>query len=313
MKIRSMILVTLLACAVYSQDSTKTETPVGNDWPPGFEQTIVDLDFANLTLDLVLRAIAQKYRLNLFIEEGQKYRTTMRLSDISVKDALEVIADQYEYQIKISNGVVRLLKPVPEIDVPQKPILSIVIAGDSLSIDVEKIPLNEILNEISELASVNIILPPDIKSEITMKFSPIPLEKGLGIILASAQLKYEKKDDIFFIKKTFKYVEGGKNKKKSGTYYLDVNGSSISLEAIDTPLETILMEIANQLALDIVFIKPVTGEVNAKFSNVDKLEVMDVLFKGTNFTYRKEGDLYFIGDRSQLDMNCKSSEHLGHI
>ena len=76
------------------------------------------------------------------------------------------------------------------------------------------------------------------------------------------------------------------------------NGFLVSLNVSDADIGDVLDEISHQANLSIIRYGDVRGAINAKMANVPLEDALSLLFQGTNFTFRKQDDIYLVGEKS---------------
>ena len=74
------------------------------------DRKISNLDFKNTDLKDLMRLIATKYNLNIFVDENINLKLTMHLSDVTVKEALKFILDNNNLEIKKYGSIYKIVK-----------------------------------------------------------------------------------------------------------------------------------------------------------------------------------------------------------
>ena len=109
------------------------------------------------------------------------------------------------------------------------------------------------------------------------------------------------------------YVEGTEGRQTGPSFWINMQDSLITLDVTNAELNRTVRETANQAGVDIFLLGDLKGNVNAQCKNVSFDNVLNYLFKGTNYTFRQEDDIYFIGDKSMSGMGTIHLIRLNHI
>ena len=76
--------------------------------PPGCLLTIQYLDFKNTDVKDILRGLAEKYKLNVFVDDDVNLRITIHLTQISVYEAIKFIVDENGLCLKQQGNIFKI-------------------------------------------------------------------------------------------------------------------------------------------------------------------------------------------------------------
>src|SRR3989339_1436524 len=106
-----------------AQSQTLLPETVVADLPISDSLVIPSLDFKSADIRDVLRAIATKYNLNVWLAPEVRGEIPVHLTNIKVKDALKFVIERYGYTYKYRNNVIEVSKPpLVKVEVVKPPI-----------------------------------------------------------------------------------------------------------------------------------------------------------------------------------------------
>ena len=85
---------------------------------PGMEQTIERLDYKDADLRDIVRLLATRYDLNIFVDNAIDKRITLHLAKVKVRDALNFIAKENDLILQQTGNIYKIHPPPPP---PEKP------------------------------------------------------------------------------------------------------------------------------------------------------------------------------------------------
>ena len=297
------LLVVCTTAVSFSQgailpDSIKVQFPVNNrtDFlvPTGALKKIELLDFKNTDIKDVIRGIAKKYDLNIFVENDINQRITLRLTNVRVGDALRFITKENGLKLILDKNIYKIIKPVVAKPKPKPLVLSY--ADGLLSLDLNGEDVRRVVRAINEVSGRSIVMERNVQGKLTGYLKKVPFEEGLITLMKSNGFSVHKKDNIYIIASN--YFSRKTEKSPKGSFWIGVKDSLITLDIIGGDLNKVIFEISNQLGVNVFTYSILKGKINAHCKDVPFEKVLDYLFRGTNYTYRREGNVYFIGDKS---------------
>ena len=260
----------------------------------GIHAMIELLDFKNAEVKDVFRGLAKKYNLNIFVDDAIAQRITLHLSNISVENAIQFIAEENGLVLTCDNGIYKIM--LPEIPKPQPKPLLIDYKDALLSLNIENEPLEKVVQRLSEISQRSILLNHGTSGSISGQLQSVPFETGLQLLMKTNGFVVREKNGVFIIERDG-LARSGSSKESGPSFWIDVQDSLISLDVSNANLTDVILEISNQLDVDIFTYGKIEGQINAHCSLVPFESVLAYLFKGTNYTFRKEDNIYFIGDK----------------
>ncbi len=267
------------------------------------------LDFKNTDIKDILRGLAKKYNLNVFIDNSINQRVTLRLSNISVISALKFITDEYNLELIKKGNIYKVVRP----DLPQpepKPI-NVEYSEGLISLDLQTVDIHRAIKLISEKSRKNIIVDQGVGGTITGYLEKAEFQNGLETLLVSNGYEFRRRGQIFIVSQ--KNISREDDRTKGKDFWVQVDDSLITLEAINADLSRTINGAARELDIDIFTYGKVEGKVNARCKGRSFDQLLNFLLKGTNYTFRKEDDIYFIGDKKVSGLSSSRLIKLNNI
>lgn len=263
----------------------------------------------NTPLKDVFRSLATKYNLNIFVDDAISQQITVRLTDISVHEAVEFLASEYDLLLSLKGTIYKVRMPEPVKPEP-KP-LNIRYKNNRLTLDIHSEPLDKVIYTIQEKTGKNIILNRGVDGRVTGFLQDVAFESGLSTLLKSNGFVMRTKEDIYIIDRDGRTRAGETGEQKS--FWVDVQDSLLYVEVIEGELNIIIQEAAGAMGINVIMLSPISGKLSARFNGLTFDRMLDYLFKGTDFTYRKDGDVYLLGDKKISGMASIRLIKLGHL
>ncbi|MEW6096100.1 MAG: secretin N-terminal domain-containing protein [bacterium] len=158
-------------------------------------------------------------------------------------------------------------------------------AEESITIDFKDADINDVLRALALQQKVNIVTDEPIKGRVTIHLTKVPFETGLMALLNAHGLTYEKKGDIYKVKKL--------TPKKP--YTLAVERGYLTLDAKKVDINEILQEISLESGVNIITDRSVVGEVSIYLKNVPVEIGLERILRTGGFKYQKVKGIYVVG------------------
>ncbi|MBN1781873.1 hypothetical protein JW948_12150 [bacterium] len=268
------------------------------------------LNVRNAPLKDVFRGIAAKYNLSIAVDEAIDRQVTYRLSEIPVHEAILFMANDNGLLVSIEGSIYRIIMPEP---VKPDPVpLNITWENSRLSLDVRSEPLEKVIYTIQEKTGKNIIINRGTDGKVTGFLQEVDFETGLTALLKSNGFIMRSRNGIYTIDRDG-YSGMDQDKKQDKAFWIDVRDSLLQVQVSDTELKVIIKEASRALGINVIMLSEITGKVNADFTGLTFVRMLDYLFKGTDYTYRIEDDIVLIGDKKISGMATIRLIKLGHL
>ena len=300
--------VALLLCAVlrgdlYAQDDPSSQ--VEAEAPAMLQR----LNVKNADLRDVLLGIGREHNINLVVDNRIEQRITVRLSEMAAEEAIAFLCEEQGLLLQRRGQVLRVLPP-PEKPSPLPPPLEVSFTDSLLSLDLRQADLGRAVRKIQEVTGTNIVIRQGVKGHLTGMLQRVSLEVGLQALLSNNGFALRKKENVYHIDRASMSEEEG----RTGNFWVQVDSALVSLDVADVPIARVLREIGRQLStVNLVAYAVPEGKITARVQGLGLEEALDLLLKGTQMTYRKQGQLYSIGSKQVQGIATTSLVRLNHL
>ena len=280
---------------------------------PGMDQVIPTLSFRAVPIADILRALADQYQLNLFVGAKVQGTITLNLSAISVADAILFIVEQSGLAYGVSNQVLQVTTPPPLPEpAPEPPPPPRIDRADSLfSVDMKDIDLPVFTRELTRVSGRNVLLERGVTGRISGFLEEVPFDSGLRTLLDINGLRLRVVDGIYRIDRAElqAQTEGG----RPGRSIVSVTDSLITMDVTNADINRVLREIALQTGMDLFTYGRIQGAVTARLTGIPLDRALNYLFRGTDYTYRKEQGVYFVGNKDIRGITSQKLILMNHL
>lgn len=260
----------------------------------------------------IFRGIGTQYGINIVVDNDINQKVTIRLSDIPVIEAIEFLVEEYGLSLFQSGRILRIRAPdpVPEA-VPPPHIINVSMDSEGgFSADLSNDDIQAVVREVSILSERNILLRQGVTGKISGLIRNMPFEIGFSTLLANNGYTLRERDGVFVVDRVLSSVN---NESYQGAFWVNVADSLVSIDVTGIPTNDVLREIAIQSNLNVITYTLPTGLITAKFVNQTVDQALNLIFKGTNITFRRDGDVYFVGDKGISGIATSRLLRLNHI
>lgn len=275
---------------------------------------IDQLDYKNTDIRDVVRSIATKYQLNIFVENNLNLRITLHLIDVRVIDALEFIVNDNNLIMEQTGNIFKISQPPPPKEIPKK--INISLKNDRITADFENDDIGKVVRAIVENSDKNILLEQGTSGSINGILNDIPFETGFREILKNNGFELEKHGNIYIVRRDFNSTEQqGKGKGSLGrsSFFLNLQDTLISIEVRDASINQIVQEAASRLKKNIFIYGTIEGTISARADKLAFRELLDLLFQGSDYTYRYENGITLIGNKNVKGIATAELVYLNYL
>lgn len=266
----------------------------------------VELSVSNVSIRELVRGIANANNLNISVSPNLNTIVANNFSDVRVMDVLLFLCRQYDLDIRITGSILSIEKYVEEEEVVLKE-LKIEYDSNSktLSMDLKNDLLEDVLKEIVRKSGKQ-ITPKGLKQKlVTVYVKKLPFEDALEQLAYANDLKIiNNRKDVYLIEEQeLKTVNanGGKNStRRRKSFQLKVNDANdISIVADKVPIADVILEVADKLKLNYFVYSEMKETTSLNVQHYSFTQLVEHLFNTTDYTLRKEGNIYMLGQRKE--------------
>ncbi|MFP9100753.1 type II secretion system protein GspD [Flavobacterium sp. RHBU_24] len=315
-----LILTLVLACfPVFSQENGDLELKLNelSAIKPGINQ-IVKIDVSGITLKDFINSVASEHELNVSVDNDLNDVVSNNFFDVTVKDVILYLVDKYYLEVTFRNNIMIFKRKKQEIVIAKKIPKPIDVKynseNDFLSVKFQNDTLVNAAAAITEISGKNILLAQDVKSmPITAYVVNRPFDQVIEMIAKSNNLIATKdENDVYFIEKNLQPSSterstgnAGRRQAKvsageEGSYEIVLNSTGfLSIKANNADATAIIMEAAQKLNIPyFLYNKPENEKTTLYADGITFDELLDNIFKGKKYTYKKQDNFYMVGEQS---------------
>ncbi|HEX9916994.1 MAG TPA: secretin and TonB N-terminal domain-containing protein [candidate division Zixibacteria bacterium] len=264
------------------------------------------LDFKEVEIRDILNSLAKAYKLNLWLDPSIVGKTTVYFEKVPLNNILEFIIKENNLEYERTGDIIKLrAKKVIIAPIPQK----IEYKDNLLSVDLKGMELDEVVRGLVKETKKNIVVEKGVSGKITGLLERIDFDKGLNALMSTNGFSVNKAENIYYIDK----LEQTKGEKVRGGYSVTYNSGMLSLDVTNADLGQLLNEISNHANLDFFVYGDIQGRVSAQCKDLEVEDALRYLFKGTDYTFRKEKEIYFIGNKNMEGVTQTEFIPLKHL
>ncbi|MBI5539658.1 MAG: general secretion pathway protein GspD [Bacteroidia bacterium] len=287
---------------------------------PAMEES-VDVSVSGVSIQEFLRAVANNAKINISVDPTLNINIVNNFSNVRVIDMLMFMAKEFDLEINVIGTIITVSKyqaPKEEVKIiPKKLNIKYISANDQLSVDLTKDTLVQVAKEITRQSGKNIILASSLNGILINGFvQDKPFDQVMEMLAYSNDLSLTKNSDGFYIldKKEIQKIDNKstgdvkKNRKSTDASILTQIFSldSINISVVNAPIIDLIKEVSDKLHINYSIVSPIDGTVDMAITGMNYDEFLNNVLNGTEFTYRKNGNIYVLGE--QKVMVLKESE-----
>lgn len=284
---------------------------------------ITRIDISGLTLYEVITAIAEEHELNVSVSNDLNELVRTNLFNVPVRDVLLFLADNYQLEVRVLNGILIFKKRDDPPPVEKKKVLPEILIdyntqNDFLSVNLKNDSLPRVAQRITELSNKNIVLSPEVKTfKVSAYLKNRPFDQVIQMLAKSNQLTLTIDDNgFYFLEKaepdnTTSTSANTRSKSKARSQITTAKNSSgelqvtlnehgfLNIKAYQADLASIISQSAALLEIDYFFYDiPEDATATLIVSQIGFDELLSHIFKGTKYTFTAQEQLYIIGAQS---------------
>jgi len=304
---------------------------------PGLNQK-VQLSMSGASAQEFLRALAQSNNLNVNIDPQLNFKVYTNFRNETALNVLLFIAKEYDLDINMIGSIMSITKvPVLKKELPPSDIrVSYNLANDHLGFELNNDSLLLVAKKVSQLSQKNVVVPVNLLGKrVTGFIAAAPFEVALEKMAYANELKMNKTNDGVFLFQPLAegeelYLNGDnatavkRNQKPTagqtggaGNYNLsgkkDASGNKmLSIDALNTPILDLIKSASSEVGANYFIYSDIKGAVSTRLVNIDYETFLTALLQGTEYTYKKEGGVFMIGDRKLEGLRSNRIVQLQH-
>lgn len=281
----------------------------------GLNETI-KIDVSGLTLHDFIASIAEEHQLNVDVDTELNQPVANNFFDVTVKDVFIHLVQKYDIDVSFMSNIIvfKKRKIVAVVEKKQPKVIDVTYnpQNDFLSVKLENDTLSAVAKAIIDKSGKNLILGQDVKSiRVSSYVLNRPFDQVIEMMAKSNDLSAVKDDNgIYFLQKstaqnsTLTATAKAKQPKAilgvPGYYEVNINKNGfLQISAYIADASDLLTEAAEKLHINyFLYNKPENEKTTLSADNVTFDDLLAHIFKGKKYTFKKQGDIYLIGEES---------------
>ncbi|MRX39561.1 type II and III secretion system protein [Flavobacterium sp. LC2016-23] len=275
----------------------------------------IKIDVSGLTLHDFISSIAEEHQLNIDVDTELNQPVSNNFFDVTVKDVFIHLVQKYDLEVTFTNNIIIFKKrktvTIVEKKAPKIIDVSYNSQNDFLSVKLENDTLSAVAKAIIDKSGKNLVLAPEVKNlRVSSYILNRPFDQVIEMMSKSNDLIATKDENgFYFIEKnkdgavTANGVSQKAKQPKSsagvpGYYEVTVNKNGLlSVKAYIADASDLLTEAAEKLHVNyFLYNKPENEKTTLSADNITFDELLFHIFKGKKYTFKKQDNLYLIGE-----------------
>ncbi len=279
----------------------------------------VDFNIDQVKLTDFVRAMADLHQVNISLENSlEAIKISDNFSDATVADVLVFLCKKHQLTIDFTGNILSL-KRVPYV---QKPYVTREIPiqydplSDRISLELKKDSLALVFKKIVDLTGKNMVYSPGLGAKrLNGYFKDLPFAIALNKIAYANNLEVtQSRDGVSLFEPLEKQQDSPQKSQKnrparnrnSNFYYKvrDTLTQRLDVDFENTPIETLVQTLGHDLQIDMFTTAPLkeAGKASVKATNISFDLLLEKCLENTDFTYKKQAQVYFFGRKEQLSL-----------
>lgn len=272
---RKVILSIIILCMISLVSMTV--------WAEG----LVTLSVKEADVRDVLKMMGEQSGINVVPDPTVTGLVTLTVNRVSVDEALQALVKAYGFNYtRVSENVFIVGKqPIKE------PYLCTVENG-KLTLIAQSQDIKRVLNDIATRGKINIVYDQSVNGQVNANLIEVNIQDGLKSLCSSANLVMTQRENIYNIAS----LMGAQSQNRQ----LNVSYSNglLSVDVKNGDLSDLIRAIGDQTGFKFMLFGGNHQLVDLRVTDLPVEDVIKMLLAGTRYSYKKQGDVYLIGDKS---------------
>jgi len=340
--LRILFIILLFTCPLKMLAQQNTRIQVIQRKLDSLSKTVPGLNqkvqlFLNGTLQQYLMGISSANGLSISVDPKLSFSVNDNFTDVTATNILVFLAQKYNLDIAIVGSIIYVTPYVDPAQFAKPPVKEIIAsynhAENTLSLTLDNDSLTSVARKITQVSGKNVVVPSSLQTKKVSAFiSAAPFETALDKLAFSNEIKMVKTNDNFYLFQPLGeneelYINGDKNTSvrktfrppnanpgnnvSAGVFSRVVNGQKlISADAINAPIINLVKQASQELNISYSIYSDIKGTIDIHVNDVPYEQFLNLLFRGTDYTYQAEDGIYLIGDKKIEGLRTFKALHL---
>lgn len=328
LKTGMLIFFLALVFPVLAQDENrltriKQQMDLLTNVSPGLEEP-VDLSVSNVPLREFLRALGNSNKVNISVDPKVEGQVINNFNNVTVAEVLLFLAKQYNLDFDFTGNII-YVKPYiqelqPVVKIPKTIPITYSAESGLITMELKNDSLSKVVKLLTQRTDNNLVFQPGLENKLlSVYLEEVPFDQAMDKLAFSNDLRISKSEGGFYlIEKPDLKQKDGENKRfrdlnqkaSSGQFFVDSN--LISLQVQSQPLDQVVRNLFQNLGLDYFLYSRLEYDVTMKVDGLPLDNLLEKLFYGTKYTFRKRDSIYIIGERNLEGLRETKRIYLQH-
>lgn len=322
-------LIILICCLLFNMSFSQTSIETFTQKLETLSKTKkglndnIRIDLSGLTLYDFINALAEEHELNVSVDANLNQLVTSNFYDVNIKDVFLFLIKKHQLEVDVLNNILVFNKKPEEVVIKkEKPLKKIDVSYNEqnkfLSVKLKNDSLPRVAQAITDASKRNIILSPEIKEQkVSAYILNRPIDQVLEMMAKSNSLILTKdENDNYYFEKDIVVPQPKTTTTRSSSRKSNSQNSNKKQEVSDFEIEItaqgfldiksfegdaaeIITDAAEKLNINFFMYNKPEGILTTLVANSITFDnLLNHLFKGENYTYKKVDDLYLIGEHT---------------
>ncbi|MDQ3109903.1 MAG: general secretion pathway protein GspD [Bacteroidota bacterium] len=272
----------------------------------------VELSVNGLPIQEFIRGLAVTNNLNVSVEPALDTKLYDNFTNVTVSDVFLFLCRRYELNITFIGNIMVFSKYIPPAPAvlpysPKLPVISWNEGKEEISFDLQNDSLALVARELTRKTGKNIVFAPElIGKKVNGYIQNQNLKAALDKLAFANDLKITSTEGDFYLVEPALKTGNPQNNAANGNQpkglpqgvKLNTDNGLITLDAVNAPIGELIAVISSALKKQYFLFADIKGTTTLSVKDVTYDQFLVDVFNGTEFTYRKNADTYFVGDRN---------------
>jgi type IV pilus assembly protein PilQ len=273
----------------------------------------VELSVNGIAIQEFIRALATSNNLNVSVDPSLSAKVINNFSNVTVADVLLFLCKKYDLEVTFIGNIMSFSQyaappAAPAKYTPKSLDIKYDKTTDLLSLDLSNDSLAMVVKELTKLSQKNVMFSSGLAGKkVSGYIQNMLFNSALENLAFANELKVTLTEDNFYLIEKMDAEAPNKKNNSSGQTSrsakpgLNVKADEnklVSVDAVNMPIADILAEVSSELKISYVLFTEPKGNISLTVKNATNDEFLNYLFNNTEYTFKKEGEIYLIGDRN---------------
>lgn len=266
---------------------------------------IPELDFKEVAVRDALAALCRPYGVNIWVSPEVSGTITVYLTDVALSDVIRFIAKEKQLRWAIEDNILKIYPPSEA----ERFSYEIQFQDGQLSAEFDSLPLTLAVRALVDSTGRNMVIEQGVTGWLTGKLKNVPLEPALEALMSANGYLLTERDGIYYVDRP----QETNSVRRAASYDVRCDSGLITLEVRQADLQRLVEDIVQKCNLPTVLYGSLAGTVTVKGIGVATDDLLTVVLRGTEYSFKKEDGVYQFGSAKMEEMRTSKFIALQHL